>query len=299
MKRILLNTYYKLLKIQVLITIMYNRIFSFFVKPPLIRSTEETLNKIITDRVSISRYGDGEFTLMYGESLLFQQHSIEIEIRLREIIKSNQRNHEVCIPNVFNNVDWCTEKSKKYWLKYLNLNRVKIYKLIDSKKWYYDSLVTRLYIDHLEKSKSEKYFQKFKELWDKRDVVIVEGEQSRLGMGNDLYDNVSSIKRIICPSTNAFSKYIEILKEVKQLQKSNLILIALGPTATILSYDLSLSGYQAIDIGHIDIEYEWFLQKAVEKAPVKNKYVGEIPNGTKVDNIEDKKYQSEIISKVV
>nr|WP_256218532.1 GT-D fold domain-containing glycosyltransferase [Bacillus sp. MUM 116] len=61
--------------------------------------------------------------------------------------------------------------------------------------------------------------------------------------------------------------------------------MAFGPTATVLSFDLANCGYQAIDIGYIDIEYEWFLQKAEEKSPVKNKYIGEVPNGTNVHDI--------------
>ena len=40
-----------------------------------------------------------------------------------------------------------------------------------------------------------------------------------------------------------------------------IILISLGPTATILSFDLCKLGYQAIDIGHIDYGYESFLEK--------------------------------------
>jgi hypothetical protein len=35
-----------------------------------------------------------------------------------------------------------------------------------------------------------------------------------------------------------------------------LILIALGPTATVLAYDLAKKGYQAIDIGHLPSCYE-------------------------------------------
>ena len=52
------------------------------------------------------------------------------------------------------------------------------------------------------------------------------------------------------------------------MRKNKLILIALGPTATILAYDLYKLGYRAIDIGHIDIEYEWFLRKANTKIPI-------------------------------
>ena len=50
---------------------------------------------------------------------------------------------------------------------------------------------------------------------------------------------------------------IFIIKQ--KLSKNKLILIALGPTATVLSYDLYKLGYHVIDIGHADIEYEWFL----------------------------------------
>lgn len=86
---------------------------------------------------------------------------------------------------------------------------------------------------------------------------------------------------------------------VKKYDKLKLILIALGPTATVLAYDLSICGYQAVDIGHIDIEYEWFLQKATEKLPVKNKYIGEVNGGANVDEIRDIKSEMEIVTKVV
>jgi glycosyltransferase family protein len=170
---------------------------------------------------------------------------------------------------------------------------------LNSQKIYYDTLVTRLYIDHKNKNNTEERFNKIKRLWTNRNVVIVEGKQSRLGIGNDLFNNTKSIKRIICPSTDAFAKYSEILTTIKRQNKTDLILIALGPTATILSYDLYIEGYHAVDIGHIDIEYEWFLQKATEKVPVKNKYIGEIPGGSSVEELKDQQYESQIIEVVI
>ena len=57
--------------------------------------------------------------------------------------------------------------------------------------------------------------------------------------------------------------------------------MALGPTATILAKDIcDLNGdkieYQALDLGHIDIEYEWFLMRAKKRKAVKGKYVNEV-----------------------
>ncbi|MGZ0876528.1 SP_1767 family glycosyltransferase [Priestia megaterium] len=299
MKKHLLKIYYIILKLKDFKTIVCNRSVAAIIKPPLVKSTDETLSKMINDKCSVSRFGDGEFSLIYGKSLLFQPYSAELSSRLKDIIKSNQKNHIVCIPNVFKNLDWCMEKPKKYWEKYLSLNLNKIFKISDKEKAYYDSLVTRIYIDHIDKSKAEDGFKKFKKIWNKREVIIVEGQQSRLGVGNDLFDNVVSIERIICPTTNAFEKYEEILKGIKEHDKTKLVLIALGPTATVLAYDLSIEGYQAVDIGHIDIEYEWFLKKAVEKVPVKNKYIGEINGGTEVEEVKDQKYENEIITRVV
>ena len=86
------------------------------------------------------------------------------------------------------------------------------------------------------------------------------------------------------------------MNKVKCQDKDSLILIALGPTATILSYDLYKLGFQAVDIGHIDIEYEWFLQGAQVKSIVKNKYNYEANGIIKDDDFKDEKYESQILS---
>ena len=85
-----------------------------------------------------------------------------------------------------------------------------------------------------------------------------------MGVNNDLFDNVKSIKRILCPIVNAFNIYEKILQEALKIKKNKLILLALGPTASVLAYDLYHAGYQVLDIGHMDIEYEWFLRNATQ-----------------------------------
>lgn len=119
-------------------------------------------------------------------------------------------------------------------------------------------------------------------------------------MGNNLFDNVSSIERIVCPAINAYEKIDKIengvMKNTKQREK--LILIALGPTATVLAYRLARRGYWALDIGHIDIEYEWYLKGVEEKCPIANKYIGEIPNGDVVGDNIDGIYNKQIIERI-
>ena len=118
-------------------------------------------------------------------------------------------------------------------------------------------------------------------------------------MGNDLFDGAKSVKRILGPSNQGFSKYNELLNEIKKQDKNSLILLALGPTASVLPYDLCDLGYQAIDIGNIDTEYEWFKMKTKERVPIKDKMVYEAGAGKGVGNVNDEKYNSEIIAKIL
>lgn len=70
----------------------------------------------------------------------------------------------------------------------------------------------------------------------------------------------------------------------------------MGHTATVMAYDLTLLGYQAIDIGHVDIEYEWYLMRATEKVPVPNKYVNEVAEGRISSDLQDTVYEKQIIA---
>ena len=159
--------------------------------------------------------------------------------------------------------------------------------------------MTRQYITLNDRSQAVEIYNNMKKIWDGKDIVFIEGEKSRMGVGNDLFSGAKSIKRIIGPSTQAFSKYNEILEEALNQDKNALFLIALGPAATGLAYDLHMNGYRTIDIGHVDVEYEWLLMGAEKKMPLKNKMVFEAEESAEVENCIDEKYESEIIAKFI
>ena len=144
------------------------------------------------------------------------------------------------------------------------------------------------------------YFARLKKLWADRDIYIVEGVKTRLGVGNDLFDNCKSLHRIIGPAENAFDKYDVILERIVSIvPKSALLIMAMGPTATLLAYDLTPLGYRAIDIGHVDIEYEYFLRKAQDKIKIPGKYVNEVSGGAQVDDtITDRAYTESIVCRI-
>ena len=67
-----------------------------------------------------------------------------------------------------------------------------------------------------------------------------------------------------------------------------------------MAYDLYKLGYQSIDIGHLDIEYEWFLRNSTTKLQIENKFVNEAEgkrhNFTKV---KDKNYYKQIVAEIL
>lgn len=275
------------------------KIYVFLSIPPKVNGMETTIKKIYMDRYSISRYGDGEFSLIFGNSLPFQDYNEKLAKKLLQILNSNQKKHLVGIPNVFGNLDDFNEKSKNFWNDYLLGNRKKIYGVLDKRKVFYDAQITRIYINRKDKHKSFFYLSELKKIWDGKRILIVEGEFTRFGVGNDILDNCLKISRILVPSKNAFDKYNEIFEAIVKIsstQNVDLILLAIGPTATCLAFDLCKKNIQAIDIGNLDMEYEWMKRSVNEQIAIEGKYTHEAYNGDeKIIDINDKKYENEIV----
>ena len=261
-----------------------------------ISSLEETIEKIKNDNCSISRFGDGEFYIMEGSGIGFQSESPLLSERLREIIHSSLNNHLICISSGFNpkNYPEFTKKHIKWMKKHFRNTTEMRFKYIDANRLYYNLLISRFWIPFRDKERAKRVANQLREVWQNRNVVIIEGEKTRMGVGNDLLDEVKTCRRILCPATNAFDKYDEILSAALNYPKDTLFLIALGPTATVLAYDLCKSGFQALDIGHVDLEYEWMKMGADKKVDLSNKYVNEVSGGSVVSDIQDEKFFAEI-----
>lgn len=286
-------------RLKMLYNFIIDNWYKSFFKKPVVMGIEETIIELVNSNRSIARYGDGELDLITGKDIPFQKNDVRLVEKLKNILILEDNFFMVGIPDTFNSLDMYNESAKRYFKNYLRKNRKNWYKNLNRKeKIYYCAEMTRPYMDLADKTPSKKYFNLLKQIWQDKKVVIIEGEKSRLGIGNDLFDGCTDIKRILCPSTNAFSVYDDILSEVSKLDRDYIILLALGPTATALSYDIYKMGYRALDIGHVDIEYEWFKMGATKKVPVKNKYTNEAIGGTEVTDSEDTLYLSQIIAKI-
>lgn len=237
--------------------------FNLFLKlfPIKILSTEESIDYLLKESGSISRYGDGELTIILGGDIHFQKYNKELAKRLKEILSINEVNgFKVGIPISINNTKEYDCYTANFWESNMLTGRMHWHRLCNRNKTYLNASFTWCYMDYKNKKEAIRLFNKIPLIWHHKNILIVEGEKSKLGVNNSLFNNAKSIKRIICPSNNAFDNYNDIYHSILSLSdKFDLILVSLGPTATVLSYDLFKKGIRTIDIGHINKEYEDYL----------------------------------------
>lgn len=296
-------------KIKKCILFVWNNIFieikALFIRYKTklkIMSLEKTICYIKNNECSISRYGDGEFDIMLrrGEPG-FQKSSHEISEKLLEVFVNPPEKLLICIPQALTNTKRYRSEAKKYWNWWAIQKQEDIIKLIKQKTKrdyiFGDSYVSRPYSGYKSRKIAKNIFKQLKEIWNNKDLLIVEGEFTRLGVGNNLFDNANSIKRILAPSVNAFDCYELIYDTVVSNWKGELVILALGPTATILASDLSKFNIQALDLGHLDVQYQWYLNgKAF--VPIEGKYTNETDNNKNFSKCNDSDYGCTIIANI-
>lgn len=266
---------------------------------PVIGSSEKLLKKIKEERGSLCRFGDGEFEMMRGRVRpWFQMPDDTLKERLLEVLHTKDPAINLAIAQNYTGFERYTENAADGIREYMSKGtRDAIFEFLDQKRLYYDAYVTRPYIIYRDKTNAEMLFPLWKAIWEGHPVIIVEGKYGRTGIHNDLFEGAKHIRRIICPDRNAWSAYKEIKNAVgSAADKEDLICISLGPAATILAYDLAKMGFQAIDIGQLDNEYDWYRMGVQSKVPIAGKMVAEVCNNEHLDTFADDKYFSQIIS---
>ncbi|MDN0051663.1 GT-D fold domain-containing glycosyltransferase [Bacteroides caecigallinarum] len=278
-------------------------LFSYIIIPLSYKSTSkfnilnsiESIHYIIRNRLSVSRFGDGELDMIWGKGNGFQIYNEQLSKRLYEVITSNIQKHIIGLPYNIKSTKHLNNPNV-FWGKYTAHNLFRLKKIVSREKLYIDTQISRFYFEKKDKSRCQEQLDLLKKIWEGQNIILVEGKQTRSGIGNDLYDNVKSIRRILGPSENAFEMYDEMFITIKKhAHKNDLILLCYGMTATVLAYDLAKEGYWAIDLGHVDLEYEWFKLGVKERVVIPGKYTNEVRGGNIVDEIKSDKYYKQII----
>lgn len=291
------------IKIEKLQRQVDNAPYEYGNSPVKIKPAKDLLKKIIDKKCSLCRFGDGEFGFILKQNRLwYQKYDNKMAQKLENILKSDNEKILIAIADNYGSLDKYNDRAADEIRQYMTKEKRQEHMgLLDLSREYYDAYVSRPYMIYKDKDKNAfEIFKLYKKLFYNRNILIIEGKNTKTGVNNGLLDGAKSVKRILCPDTNAYSVYDKILnKAIESASSDDLILITLGPTATILAYDLAMEGYQAIDLGQIDNEYEWFMRHATERIVIEGKSVSEltwyrIPE----TQIYDDKYAMQIIAQV-
>ena len=202
--------------------------------PPVL-SRSESIDIIVRDNASVARYGDGEYKLCRNKHLRFQQNSKELAARLREILYCDVPNFYAAVvsPNF-------SKEQRELRDTFAHNYRI-VAKLGDRPR-----LNASIRLVHHQSD-----INQMKRIWNQRKVTLITNKETKqMAEDCDLFSNASQLEFISAPSTEAFGEYQSILEQAKRQPSDTLFLLALGPTATVLAYELHLCGYQTVDIGH-------------------------------------------------
>ena len=222
--------------------------------PLRITGEVETLKAILERRASIARYGDGELEIMIGRGISFQEHDPELSRRLRRILRAPRPNFLIGLPN-FDALQIKTQSRKGSWQRYRRMYS----HLVSRGAEYHSAFISRpASIVGLE---SAEYFQAWQTLWAGRDVVVV--HHSATSIEHPILQTAREVHFVSCPTQNAFREYADLLERAAAhcSRPEVLFLIAAGPTAGVLAWDMAERGVQALDIGHLTAAYDEFMRK--------------------------------------
>ncbi len=262
---------------------------------PKIADRACTIDKIVNEKYSFIRFGDGEFEIIAGkERAPFQTCTADLSRRLRQALQNKEEKILVGLADHYASLERYTEDTANGIRDYLTEEtRTFHYSLMDFDKEYHDAYIFKPYLPYRDKENTRQRVNAVQRIWDQKDVVMIEGKETRTGQGNDLLDNAASVERVLCPTKNSYRKYEKIFELCRTLPEDKLVLITLGPAGKVLAYDLYLEGYQVVDIGQIDMDYEWFLAGAGKRVPIPHKYVSQI-SPMEIEEIHDEKYERQI-----
>lgn len=267
-------------------------------KRPNILSIEKTIDMVIENNLSLIRFGDGEIALIDGMDLPFQKRNEELVKQLEHIIQAGNDKLLICIPGMWGDLSIFADYAYHFIMHHMYRHKHVWDSIVRYDYTYGDTNMTRHYLAYKDKTRAEILFKKIFSLWEGKDIILIEGEKSRLGVGNNMFAKTNSLKRILCPAENAYRVHEKIEEVANTFDKKTLILLSLGPAAKVIAYNLFLKGYRVLDIGHIDMEYEMFLRKQMLQVKVPYKYFNEI-NERNPEACADQEYLDQILTTIL
>ena len=204
----------------------------------------ETVEMVSRRRLSLARFGDGEITLACHayQNIKFQKGSPELSRALQDVLSADRPGLLTAMPGLIVDTTWLTLFAR-YWGV---LEEV----LPETKLWGSSSVSRKSAFTY----HGKEIVDAWRSCWAGRDITIVTGKGSRFEPIDQLFSGAKTLDFVYGPASNAFESIDAIQAEILSRER-DLVLLSLGPAATVLAARLSDLGLQAIDVGHISNSY--------------------------------------------
>lgn len=221
-----------------------------------IKDELETI-ELLKEGNSICRYGDGEGKILLGKSAPDQVFTKDIAIKLGRILKTKEK--------ILIGIPWF---DTRWFEKSYNVDHIKNFSewhryylpFLDYKKTYYSAFITRP--DTVIHLLNKEYWKAWKSLWENKQVIYIFGNVNLSGLDTDLFNNSKSIKLYKVAPRDTYDSLVKMkyYTKLEKIDRNIIILIAAGPAATVWAHDISIMGFQTLDIGHLGRFYKLYQQ---------------------------------------
>lgn len=238
-------------KIKIIFKILYYFLKSInSVKKSNFYNSEETVDYILKNNKSIIRMGDGEFAIMSGKSIAYQQHSLELQKSLQDIVYDFVKNPDDCpyllaMPGMFLTCSGYSLLKNIDYIKAWPKARYEFKKKYDFPVMYGDAFLFAKGNENI-----------YSKIWKSDNIESVIFVHNKIDYANKFqYIYEKEVTYINVPDKNSFEMRDEILSNildaVSEVKKENtIILISAGPCSKYLVKHLSEKGILSIDTGH-------------------------------------------------
>lgn len=210
-------------------------------------SDDECVDDILLKRKSFIRYGDGEFDIIEGKSIHYQEYDPNLAKCLDKIIheyldNSDECNYLVGMPREYFNRKGLFMLHSRQLMSCWSHARYFFKKNYDVDVQYGNA--------HLFAKGNEIIYEKIWKESPLKKIVFVHNDRKWA----ERFENQYKIRceYVGIPKENAYMSLDDIYKNIIKYsdKETTMILISAGPCGKVLTYLLSKEGYWAIDTGH-------------------------------------------------
>lgn len=202
---------------------------------PKVLTEEQTIALALAGR-SLARVGEGELRLALGIAIKSQLPNDKLAREMCELLaKGGNAAALVCLPRL-----WPGMPAEPFWRQFET--RSAYARLYGPASAYGSAFVSRS--DVANNIDVPSYWDAVRHIWRDKPVTLVARKDNVVDLSN-----AASVRFVPCPAINAYSVINRLEDEVGEPE--GVVLLAAGPTATLLAERLARKTVHAIDIGHL------------------------------------------------